>query len=163
MWRYSIFLVLLSCAAPKPGRCDVYHYHTTFPERWKPDVEMAIAKWNIFSGESVTISDTSEDTQCSFRTIPWGGPEYAEIKSEFGDFMGARWGRDRSIIITTGDYTSKCEANIPECIVRTSQHELGHAAGMEHLKGCAVMNPEELISDFSEKDREEYDRARKGY
>ncbi len=158
----ALLFLFAGCARSEKPHCGgVYHFHTSLPQEFRADVSNGVAGWNAFSGQAVVIEGESDEVECSVRSIPWGGPEYQAIKSDFGkDFMGYSYGEDGSIIITEGDYTRSCVGNLGStCLAGTIEHELGHANGMQHIDGGAVMNPDTVRTDFTTLDLAECKRA----
>ncbi len=157
------FLSLVGCTSEPdgPATCNgVYHWHTSYPAELRAGALDGVAGWNAFATRQVSVDGTSDEVECSFRAIPADGPEYQTIAAEHGGPFMAYSYRDHSIILADGPYLRGCIRYMgPPCLVSTFEHELGHAHGMEHLVGCAVMNPGEIPTGFSSKDRAECERA----
>ncbi len=136
-------------------RCESYHYHRTFPEKYQAAAEYAVAHWQAFSGTPLSITPGDpDDEDCSFRDIPTGSKEYRKIRDNAGnDFLAAHLDRSGAIVLASDSWT----CTTPECAQGILMHEIGHEFFLMHLKDPkAIMNANAgNFPDYNESDRQE--------
>lgn len=127
------------CAAGEAGPAQTYwpcegsfRISSDLAER-RPDIEIAMNRWNEFLG--FDYFRESPDGKCTITSEALG-------ESVLGEMQGHSMALDSRTL-------ERCQRAVGPALQFVVMHELGHAMGMGHAEGAAIMIPSVGCNDSS--------------
>ena len=128
-----------SATVPSQG-CEVYHFHSSFPDAWKPAVRQGVALWAMHLPVRMDESASPGDTKCAFQATADPLPHNVE-----------------GLLFTTHEICSKVIG--ADCLAYEAAHAIGHQMGLGHIEDVGVMNPYFILPIITDADITECKRA----